>query len=261
VSGGGAHGHSHDAGHDHGSGHGHSHGLLARSIMSSRAGLRAVSWSLVVLLITAGAQAAVFLLSNSIALLADLIHNFGDALTAVPLGIAFAMRSFKAEKRAGLFVVAAIFISACVALIESVNRLIHPQHLHHLWPVALAGVVGFIGNEIAAQIRTRAGKRLDSPALLADGAHARTDGYVSLSVVASAIVVALGFQLGDPIIGMLITLVILRITWQSFITVQRDPGLNEIRDATSTTAATTDHHSHDETSVGAMHGHQREHDS
>jgi cation diffusion facilitator family transporter len=229
VSTGTARGHSHDAGHGHDhaghdhAGHGHSHGLVARSIVSSRAGLRAVSWSLVVLMITAGAQAAVFVLSNSVALLADLIHNFGDALTAVPLGIAFVMRSFKAEKRAGLFVVAAIFISACVALIESVQRLIHPEQLHHLWPVAIAGVAGFVGNEIAAQIRTRAGKRLDSPALLADGAHARTDGFVSLSVVASAIVVALGFERGDPIIGLLITLVILRITWQSFRTVRAAP--------------------------------------
>lgn len=207
---------------DHG--HGHSHGLVARSIMSSRAGLRAVSWSLLVLLLTSAAQAGVFVLTGSVALLADLIHNFGDALTAVPLGIAFLLRSFTAEKRAGFFVVAAIFISACVALWQSIERLIDPQQLDYLWPLAAAGVVGFIGNEIAAQIRSRAGRRLDSPALIADGAHARTDGFVSVSVVASAIVVALGLQVGDPIIGLIITLVILRITWQSFITVQRDPG-------------------------------------
>lgn len=213
-----AHGHGHR--HDHG----HSHGLVARSVVSSREGLRAVSWSLLVLLITSLLQLAVFVLSGSIALLADLIHNFGDALTAVPLGIAFLLRSFTAEKRAGFFVVATIFVSAMVALWQSIERLIHPQHLHHLWPLAAAGVVGFIGNEIAAQLRTRAGKRLDSPALIADGAHARTDGFVSLSVVASALVVALGLRIGDPIIGLIITLVILRITWQSFITVQRDPG-------------------------------------
>ncbi len=192
--------------------------------MSSRAGLRAVSWSLLVLLITSGLQLGVFVLTGSVALLADLIHNFGDALTAVPLGIAFLLRSFKAEKRAGFFVVATIFVSACVALWQSIERLIDPQQLDYLWPLAAAGVLGFIGNEIAAQIRTRAGKRLDSPALIADGAHARTDGLVSLSVVASAIVVALGLQVGDPIIGLVITLVILRITWRSFITVQRDPG-------------------------------------
>jgi len=209
--------------HGHGA-HGHSHGLVARSIVSSRDGLRAVSWSLLVLLITTVLQLGVFVLTGSIALLADLIHNFGDALTAVPLGIAFLMRSFKAEKRAGYFVVATIFVSACVALWQSIERLIDPQQIDHLWPLATAGIVGFIGNETAAQIRTRAGKRLDSPALIADGAHARTDGLVSLSVVASAIVVALGLQIGDPIIGLIITLVILRITWQSFITVQRDPG-------------------------------------
>jgi len=218
-------GHNH-AGHEHGGHgeHGHSHGLVARSIMSSRAGLRAVSWSLLVLLITTILQLYVFLLTGSIALLADLIHNFGDALTAIPLGIAFLLRSFKAEKRAGYFVVMTIFVSACVALWQSIERLINPQHIEYLWPLAAAGIVGFIGNEIAAQIRTRAGRRLDSPALIADGAHARTDGLVSLSVVASAIVVALGLQPGDPIIGMVITVVILRITWQSFRTVQRDPG-------------------------------------
>jgi len=198
--------------------------LVARSIMSSRAGLRAVAWSLFVLLLTAAAQAVVFAATGSVALLADLIHNFGDALTAVPLGIAFLMRSFKAEKWAGYFVVLAIFVSACVALWQSIERLLDPQEIDHLLPLAAAGIVGFVGNEIAAQIRTRAGKRLDSPALIADGAHARTDGLVSLSVVASAIVVALGLQVGDPIIGLIITAVILRITWQSFITVQAEPG-------------------------------------
>jgi cation diffusion facilitator family transporter len=210
--------------HSHAHGHGHSHGLVARSIVSSRAGLRAVSLSLVVLLATAAVQAAIFVLTGSVALLADLIHNFGDALTAIPLGVAFLMRSFTAEKRAGYFVVATIFFSACVAFWQSIERLIHPQHLTHLWPLAAAGVIGFAGNEIAALIRSRAGERLDSPALIADGAHARTDGYVSLSVVASAIVVGLGFSIGDPIIGLIITVVILRVTWQSFRTVQRDPG-------------------------------------
>jgi cation diffusion facilitator family transporter len=214
----------HDAAGGHQHGHGHSHGLVARSIVSSRAGVRAVSWSLLVLLITSLLEGGVFLLTGSVALLADLIHNFGDALTAVPLGIAFMMRSFKAEKRAGYFVVATIFVSACVSLWQSIERLIYPQHLSHLWPLAAAGVVGFIGNEIAARIRTRAGRRLDSPAMIADGAHARTDGFVSLSVVASAGLAALGLNVGDPILGLLMTLVILRITWQSFRTVQRGPG-------------------------------------
>lgn len=217
-----AHDHSHDHGHSH---HGdHGHGLVHASVKRSKDGLRAVSLSLVVLLITALAQVAVFVATSSVALLADLIHNFGDALTAVPLGAAFLLRSFKAEKRAGYFVVATIFISACVAAAEAVNRLINPRDIDHLAALALAGVAGFIGNEIAAQIRLRAGRNLDSPALIADGNHARTDGFVSLAVVASAIVVALGLNIGDPLIGLTITIVILRITWQSFQTVRDDPG-------------------------------------
>jgi cation diffusion facilitator family transporter len=205
-------------------GHGHSHGLISASIGRSKAGLRAVSMSLVVLLATAAAQAGVFALTGSIALLADLIHNFGDALTAVPLGIAFVLRSFTAEKRAGFFVVATIFISACVALVESINRLMHPQSISHLWALAAAGAIGFIGNETAAFIRLRAGRRLQSPAMVADGYHARTDGLVSLSVLLTAAIVALGLGIADPIIGLIVTLVILRITWQSFNTVRTDPG-------------------------------------
>jgi cation diffusion facilitator family transporter len=218
-----AHGHSH-ASHDHGGAHGHSHGLVAASIKRSRAGLRAVLLSLVILGATAGLQIAVFVLSGSVALLADLIHNAGDALTAVPLGAAFLMRSFRAEKYAGYFVVATIFVSACVAFGESVDRLIHPQDLTHLWALAGAGTVGFLGNEAAALVRLRAGRRLQSPALVADGFHARTDGIVSLAVVASAIFVAFGLQVADPLIGMVVTAVILRITWQSFQTVRSDPG-------------------------------------
>jgi cation diffusion facilitator family transporter len=215
--------HSHHHGHD-GQGHGHSHGLVDRSITRSREGLRAVGISLAVLLATSVAQGVVFLTTGSVALLADLIHNFGDALTAIPLGVAFLLRSFVAEKRAGYFVVAAILVSAGVAAVEAVSRLIHPQTLEHLWVLATAGAVGFVGNEIAAQVRLRAGRRLSSPALIADGFHARTDGFVSLAVVASAAVVALGFKLGDPIIGLVITLVILRITWQSIQTIKADPG-------------------------------------
>ncbi len=191
--------------------------------MSSREGLRAVSWSLLVLMLTAAAQVVAFALSGSVALLADLVHNFGDALTAIPLGIAFLLRSLVAERRAGFCVVAAIFVSACIALWQSIVRLIHPEHLHHLWPLAAAGLIGFAGNELAARIRSRAGRRLDSPALIADGAHARTDGIVSLSVVATAIVVALGLGIADPIIGLIIAVVILRITWQSFATVREGP--------------------------------------
>jgi cation diffusion facilitator family transporter len=178
-----------------------------------------------VLGLAAGTQLAVFVLSDSVALLADLIHNFGDALTAVPLGIAFFLRSFRGEKLAGLAVVLAIFVSACVALYETILRFIHPQNLTHLWILAAAGVIGFSGNEIAAQVRLRAGKRLSSPALVADGNHARIDGFVSLGVVGSAIVVSLGARIGDPIIGLVITVVIMKITWDSWWTVSRtDPG-------------------------------------
>jgi cation diffusion facilitator family transporter len=201
-------GHSHE--------HGHSHGLVDPSIIRSRAGVRAVAASFGVLGATAAAQAVLFVLTDSVALLADLIHNVGDALTAVPLGIAFFLRSARGEKLAGLVVVLAIFVSACVALWQSIERLVHPQELSYLWVVAAAGALGFVGNEIAAQVRLRAGRRLSSPALIADGNHARTDGFVSLGVVASAIVVALGLERADPLIGLGITLVILKITWDSW---------------------------------------------
>ena len=193
--------------------------------MRSREGVKAVSLSLVVLGLAAGVQVAIFVASGSVALLADLIHNVGDALTAIPLGIAFFLRSYRGEKLAGLAVVLAIFVSACVALYESIERLIHAQSLSHLWVLAAAGVIGFLGNEVAAHVRLRAGKRLSSPAMIADGNHARVDGFVSLGVVASAVVVSLGAQIGDPIIGLAITLVILRITWQSWRTIsETEPG-------------------------------------
>ena len=213
-------------GHDHGTGsHGHSHGLVDRSTVRSRAGVKAVSASLAVLVIASLFQLAIFVLSDSVALLADLIHNFGDASTAIPLGIAFYLRSFRAEKLAGLFVVFTIFVSACVALYETIQRSVHPQQLTHLWALAAAGVVGFVGNEIAAYIRYRAGRRLSSPALIADGNHARVDGFVSLGVVASAIGVSLGADIVDPIIGLVITLVIIKITWDSWRTVSTtEPG-------------------------------------
>ena len=178
--------------------------------------MRAVAASFGVLGATAAAQAVLFVLTDSVALLADLIHNVGDALTAVPLGIAFFLRSARGEKLAGLAVVLAIFVSACVALWQSIERLVHPAELSYLWVVAAAGVLGFVGNEIAAQVRLRAGRRLSSPALIADGNHARVDGFVSLGVVASAIVVALGLERADPLIGLAITLVILKITWDSW---------------------------------------------
>ena len=210
--------------HTHGE-HEHSHGLVDRSILRSRAGIRAVSWSLAILTVTALAQAFIYTRTLSIALLADLIHNFGDALTAIPLGLAFFFRSGRGERLAGLAVVLAIFISALVALGQTIERFIHPRSLSHLWLLAAAGIIGFVGNEIAAQVRLRAGRRLNSPALVADGNHARVDGFVSLGVLASATVVALGLKLADPIIGLLITAVILRITWESWHTVsEAEPG-------------------------------------
>ncbi len=176
--------------------------------------------ALAVLGVAAAVQAAILVATGSVALLADLIHNVGDALTAVPLGIAFVMRSEQAERVAGLFVVAAIFVSAVVAGVEAVSRLVNPSAPSHLVALALAGVAGFVGNALAALVRTRAGKRLASPALVADGAHARADAWVSLGVVGSAVVVALGLDVGDPLIGLGITLLILRITWESWRTVR-----------------------------------------
>ena len=173
--------------------------------------------------LTAAAQLAIYLASGSVALLADLIHNFGDAATAIPLAIAFILRSERAEGYAGLFVVAAIFASACVAGVEAVSRLISPEAPTHLWALAAAGAVGFAGNRVAAGIRTRAGRRLDSAALIADGAHARADSYVSLAVIASAAVVTLGAPVADPLIGLAITAVILEITWSSWKTRPRQP--------------------------------------
>jgi cation diffusion facilitator family transporter len=211
-----AHEHGHADGHDHG----HSHGLVDDSIKRSRAGVRAVALALAILGVTTVAQAVVYVASGSVALLADLIHNGGDALTAVPLGIAFLLRSPRAERLAGLAVVAAIFVSACVAGAEAVHRLIDPSRPDGLVALAAAGVVGFAGNLLAALVRTRAGRRLHSAALIADGDHARADAYVSLGVVASAGVVALGLDLADPLIGLAICLLILRITWRSWQTVR-----------------------------------------
>lgn len=190
------------------------------SVKRSREGVRVVVFALAILGTTAVAQALVFALSGSLALLADLIHNGGDALTAVPLGIAFALRSPRAERLAGLAVVMAIFISACVAAYESILRLIHPSTPAHLLVLGLAGTIGFAGNWLAGLVRSRAGRRLDSPALIADGDHARVDAYVSLAVIASAVAIAAGAPILDPLIGLGMTVVILRITRESWRTVR-----------------------------------------
>jgi cation diffusion facilitator family transporter len=199
-----------------GIGHSHDHtDKVDPALRDSAAGIRAVKISLVVLGITAVTQLVVFALSGSVALFADTVHNFSDALTAVPLWIAFSMSRRIASRRytygfgrvedlAGLFVVAVIAISAVVAAVEAVRRLIDPVPLYHLSWVAAAGVIGFLGNEVVAMYRIRVGKRIGSAALRADGMHARADGLTSLAVVAGAIGAALGFPAADPIVGLVI---------------------------------------------------------
>ncbi|MGY4650619.1 cation diffusion facilitator family transporter [Mycobacterium sp. URHB0021] len=199
-----------------GVGHSHDHAdRVDGALRDSAAGIRAVKISLLVLGITAAAQAAIVVVSGSVALFADTVHNFSDALTAVPLWIAFSVSRRAATRRytygfgrvedlAGLFVVAMIAISAVVAAVEAVHRLIEPTPLTHLSWVAAAGVVGFVGNELVALYRIRVGRRIGSAALRADGMHARADGLTSLAVVAGAIGAALGFPAADPIIGLLI---------------------------------------------------------
>jgi len=216
------HGHRHDDahGHAHGTGHGHTHGLVVPSIVRSRAGVKAVSLSLAILLATSVAQFLVYRASGSVALLTDVIHNGGDALTAIPLGAAFLLRSRRAERWSGYFVVAVILISALLALQQVIERFLHPSTPTHLGVLLLAGVFGVTGNEIAALIRWRAGRRLDSAALIADGHHARADGYVSAGIILGTLFIALGLPIADPIIGLLITGLILRATFQSWTTVR-----------------------------------------
>ncbi len=236
------HGHGHDHGQGHGHGHGHDHGhssglkgvvlgilrphshdaadSVDSALEASSEGVRAVKISLVVLLLTALAQLGVVLVTGSVALLADTVHNFSDALTALPLWVAFVLarraptRRFtygfgRAEDLAGLFIVAMIALSAVVAGWESVRRLLDPQPLAHLGAVLAAGVLGFLGNEAVAAYRIRVGRRIGSAALVADGLHARADGFTSLAVAAGAIGVMAGYPLADPIVGLVITLAIL----------------------------------------------------
>jgi cation diffusion facilitator family transporter len=206
------------AAHDHG--HSHSHGLVDPSIKRSREGIRVVLVSLAVLGVTGAIQAVIYVATGSVALLADLIHNVGDALTAVPLGVAFLLRSRRAERGAGIAVVLTILASAISAGVFAVDRIIHPLPPRHLLALAVAGAVGIIGNAIAARVRLSGGRRLDSPALIADGQHARSDAIVSAGVVLSAIAVALGATIADPIVGLVITGMILHITWESWNTVR-----------------------------------------
>lgn len=226
---GGNHDHSHGSHGAHGQGrgaHGHTHGVVDASIASTDRGVWAVKWSFVVLAITAALQALVVVLSGSVALLADMIHNVGDATTAIPLWIAFVLARRKPSKRftyglgrvedlAGLIVVAIILFSAIVAAYQAINRLLHPHPVVELGWLAVAGFIGFLGNEIVAVFRIRVGRQMNSTALIADGYHARTDGLTSLAVVLGAFGVWMGFPLADPIIGLLITIAIFGIVWQS----------------------------------------------
>jgi cation diffusion facilitator family transporter len=208
---------AHGPGHD---GRGHSHGLVDPSIKRSRDGLRVVGLSLGLLGFTAAIQAAIYVATDSVALLADLVHNAGDALTAVPLAAAFLLRSDRAERGAGVAVVLTILASAITAGVFAVERIVDPLAPEHLLALGLAGAAGVLGNAVAARVRLSGGRRLESPALIADGHHARSDAIVSVGVSLSAIVVALGAPIADPIIGLAITALILRITWESWNTVR-----------------------------------------
>jgi cation diffusion facilitator family transporter len=221
--------HSH-AGHGHshgdGEGHGHTHGVIDPTIATTSRGIWAIKWSFVMLMSTAIAQIVIVYYSGSVALLADTIHNIGDAVTAIPLGIAFLLARRKpslrftyglgrAEDIAGVVIVGLILFSAIVAGWQAIDRLLNPQPIAYIGWVAAAGIIGFLGNEIVAVFRIRVGREIDSAALVADGYHARVDGFTSLAVVVGAIGVWLGFPLADPIIGLVITVMIFGIVWQS----------------------------------------------
>src|SRR5262245_61377211 len=228
------HGHDHahaDGHHDHGGhasahGHGHTHGVVDPVLATTARGIWAIKWSFVILGVTALLQLGIVVLSGSVALLADTIHNVGDAATAVPLWIAFLFARRRASARftyglgrvedlAGVIVVLIIVCSAIVAGYEAINRLLHPQPIMFLGWVVAAGIVGFVGNEWVAVFRIRVGREIDSVALSADGYHARTDGLTSLAVVLGALGVWLGFPAADPLIGLVIAAMIFGIVWQS----------------------------------------------
>src|SRR5215204_3062430 len=221
----GAEGHGHGP-HDHGTGHGHTHGVVDPTIITTARGIWAIKISLVVLGLTALFQVVIVWISGSTALLADTIHNVGDAATAIPLWIAFTLvrrgstRRFtyglgRVEDVAGVIIVLIILFSAIVAGWQAIDRLIDPEPIAYLGWVAAAGVIGFLGNEAVAVFRIRVGREIASAALIADGYHARVDGLTSLAVVLGAIGVWFGFPLADPIVGLMITVAILGIVWQS----------------------------------------------
>src|SRR5215203_1020138 len=206
---------AHDHQHGHGGEDGHAHGAVDPSIATSERGIWAVKWSFAALFFTALVQLVVVALSGSVALLSDTIHNFGDALTAVPLWVAFALSRLGASRRFTFGYGRVEDLAAVVAGYQAVDRLINPQPVGLLWAVAVAALVGFVGNEAVAIFRIRVGRQIGSAALVADGYHARTDGWTSLAVLAGAVGVWLGYPLADPIVGLLIAAAILVIVWQS----------------------------------------------
>ncbi len=212
--------HEHEHSHSHGESHGHTHGLVDPSILRSREGVRAVSISFAILFVASLLQFLIFSKSHSVALLTDVIHNAGDSFTAIPLGLAFFLQSKKGEKWAGYCIVGVILISALIALQQVIDKFIHPHTPTHLVALLIAGIVGVIGNEAAAIIRWRAGRKLDSPALIADGNHARADGIVSGGIILSTLLIAAGLPIADPIIGLVITMLILKSSWDSFKTIR-----------------------------------------
>jgi cation diffusion facilitator family transporter len=205
---------------------GHVHGVIDPAIISTERGIWAIKWSFYVLLPAAIFQLIIVLFSGSVSLFADSIHNFGDVATAIPLWIAFIFalkdpnKTFtygygKFEDLAGVAIVIIILISAIFSGYESITRFFHPQMLENLWAIALAAIVGFLGNEIVSIFRIRVGKEISSTSLIADGYHARADGFTSLAVLIGVIGAYLGFPLADPIIGIIITILLFRIVWQS----------------------------------------------
>ena len=224
------HGHRHGHHHSHGDpdhgGHGHTHGVIDPTIATTDRGIWAIKWSFVGLMATALFQVVVVYLSGSVGLLADTIHNFGDASTAIPLWIAFMFARMKPNKKfpfgygrvedlAGVLIVLTILFSAIVAGYQSVDRLLHPQEVTHLGILVAASLIGFVGNEGVAIFRIKVGKEINSAALIADGYHARVDGWTSLAVLFGALGVWLGYPLADPLVGLFITFAILGIVWQS----------------------------------------------
>jgi cation diffusion facilitator family transporter len=206
--------------------HFHAHGTIDPTVFTSERGIWALKWSVWGLLATAFVQSFVVFISNSVALLADTIHNFGDAATALPLWLAFTLARWKPSKRftyaygrvedlAGVAIVGLILFSAIVAGYEAIDRLFHPRPVAFVWAVVAASVVGCVGNETVARFRITVGKEIGSAALVADGYHARVDGLTSLAVLAGAVGTWLGFPLADPVVGLLITSAIFGVVWQS----------------------------------------------